>query len=65
MKLYGFLFLFVVIFTLFVSAENCEFGGWEIPNISNQGTIFMDGNWWTVEEFPSGTGIVRKIERTR
>ncbi|MFH1209518.1 MAG: hypothetical protein V1663_01900 [archaeon] len=63
MRIYLLFFVLILLFALEVNSENCEFNGWVIPNISPQGTIFMNGSWWSVEEFSIQNGIMRKVER--
>jgi len=51
----------VLVFNVY--SENCEFGGWEIPNLTPANTVFLDGDWWSVEESTVTNGIVRMIVR--
>ncbi|MBU2634329.1 MAG: hypothetical protein KJ674_03720 [Nanoarchaeota archaeon] len=63
MKLCIFVFLFGMVLVFNVYSENCEFGGWEIPNLTPANTVFLDGDWWSVEESTVTNGIVRMIVR--
>lgn len=63
MKVYIFIGIFIILFVTNVNSENCEFGGWQIPNISPEGTIFLNGSWWSVQEYPIENGMMRKLDR--